>query len=133
MRVEIQTYSSPCAFWVFMESFSTRNSPIASSLKWEKIFFGGSFFVLECKQSKLQKQTFSIRAATNFPAEFSRSQTQQGDSNVQRLVNNFRDIDQPGNIWFDLNSSTWPWFTQWERSLESKTNQLYNNSSALNS
>ena len=37
-----------------------------------------------------------------FPAEFSCSQTSQRDSNVHRLVNNFRDVDMPGNVWFEI-------------------------------
>ena len=72
--MEIQTYSSTCGILYVYGVFFCRELSNLIFCKMSKRFYGGSIFVFEWKQSKLQKQTLST---TNFSAECSPSQTWQ--------------------------------------------------------
>ena len=76
MRVEIQTYSSPGILSVFEVFIFTRSSAISSSIcKIANHFFGAPFLFFKENNGPNCKNELLVRAATNFPAEFFRSQT----------------------------------------------------------
>ena len=86
----------------------------------QNVSLGALSLVLN-ENSQNCKNKLLVCAATNFPDEFFCSQRWQCESNVQRL-----DTDWLSRCWpaeyviFDLNSSTWPWFSQRQRAFQLK-------------
>ena len=96
MREELRTYSNPCGILSVYEIFLYKEFSNLIFCKMSKTFLWGLYFWFWMKTVvKIAKTNFSRRI---FPL-----QTWQRDRNVNyRLVNNFRDVDQPGNMWFEL-------------------------------
>ena len=75
MREELQTYSRPCNVLSVYRVFLYKEFSDVMFCKMSKTFLWGLYFWFLMKTVKIakKKKKLLIRAATNFPAEFSRS------------------------------------------------------------